>query len=157
MAKGSFLSDTFEQLAEFGQSTAKQTGKAVKETFIPLTRPSQKEKSANSKPGHTPLDFDKLNKSYRNQDDLKAKALAARLFQLVKSGDEKVLEEKKQKQAEKERAEAQEAENKKRKAFEEKQKQSAATPHGKERRSIFSHKKVAEREQTEVKPASGKQ
>jgi len=35
--------------------------------------------------------------------------------------------------------------------------QPADIPHGKERKSIFSHKKVAQREKTEVKPASGKQ
>jgi len=157
MAKPGFWSDTFEQLAEFGHSTVKHTGKSVKETFIPFARSSQKENPHDKKNSHTKLDFGKLDKSYQNQDEIKARTLKNKLFQLVKSGEEKLLEEQKQKKAEKERTEAREAEDKKRRAEEEKRKQSAPPPHGKKRKSIFSHKKVARREQTEVKPSAGKQ
>jgi len=80
------------------------------------------------------------------------------LFQLVKTGEEKAIMAKKQEEQEKKRKEAYETEEKKRRQKELQLQQSQAeTPHGKERRSIFSPKKVARREQTEVKPSSGKQ
>lgn len=174
MAKGSVLSDTFEQLAEFGKSTAQQSGKAVASTFSPLKmleqvvggQPSSPqdqgmeklEKGQSQKQNNTKLDFKKLQDKYNTQDTQKTNQLRNRLFQLVKSGEEKAIGEEKKKKEEKKRQEATEEQDKKRKEMEKKrQEQSADIPHGKERRSIFSHKKMAQRQQTEVKPASGKQ
>lgn len=172
MAKGTFVGDTFEQLAEMGKSTAKASVKAVAQTFNPLqpileTKGAQKsgdkgmekiEQAAKKAGNHTPLDFDKLQKNYGNQDAQKAQVLRNRLFQLVKGGEEKAIYEKKREEEEKKRKEAYEDREKKRREQQiQAQQQQSGTPHGKERKSIFSAKKVAKREQTEVKPASGKQ
>lgn len=172
MPKGLFWSDTFEQLAELGKTTAKQSVQAVKQTFDPLkmlekaVSPNAKndkgieqlEKGKGKKQSHTPLDFSKLENQYQNQDKIKADNLRNRLFQLVKSGEEKAIMTTKQEEEEKKRKEAYEAQEKKRRQQQTQAQQSqSAIPRGKERRSIFSHKKVAQREQTEVKPASGKQ
>lgn len=40
MAKGSILEDTFEQLVELGQSTAKKTVKSVAQTLNPFDKTS---------------------------------------------------------------------------------------------------------------------
>lgn len=171
MAKGNFVSDTFEKLAELGVSTAKKTVKSVKQTFDPTkilekdddssenSMKSQMEKmKAEKEKRSTPLDFDKLQKNYQDKDTQKADALRNRLFQLVKRGEEEILEKKHQEKQQKTQKELYEEQEKKRRALQQKQiEQSQSIPHGKERRSIFSKKKVAKREQTEVKPASGKQ
>lgn len=169
MAKGTFLNDTFEQLAEFGQSTAKASAKAVVKTFNPLSALEKKNnqgkdqieemrKEGQKSGSHTPLDMEKLSKKYEDQDKVKTEALRNRLFNLVKSGDEKVLMEKKREEEEKKRREEWEEEEKKRRQKQhDLQQQNAAIPQGKQRKSIFSAKKVAKREQTEVKPSSGKQ
>lgn len=180
MNRGSFLSDTFEQLAELGQSTAQKTGQAVKQTISPTKifnkiignnndRFSEVKGDATKGGGatsevklngekHTPLDFNKLQQKYENQDKAKSDALRQRLFQLVKGGEEKVIFQKKQEEEEKKRKNYYEEQEKKRKAEQQNQKQSSGElPQGKVRRSIFSPKKVAKREQAEVKPASGKQ
>lgn len=171
MPKGSIWSDTFEQLAELGKSTAKHTGKALKQTFSPIelakkainidTKSSDStnrlENAQTKKQNHTPLDLSKLENQYQNQDKIKADNLRNRLFQLVKSGEEKVMMTKKQEEEEKKRKEAYEDEEKKRRKKQQSMQQPAQMPRGKERKSIFSAKKVAKREQAEVKPASGKQ
>ncbi len=173
MPKGSFWSDTFEQLAELGKTTARQSGQAVKQTLNPVkilekaVNPNagktgdkgieKPEKGQASGSSHTPLDFDKLQRRYQDQDQAKADALRNRLFQLVKSGEEKILQEKKQEALEKKRKEEWEKEEKKRREQQIAMQQPAELPQGKQRRSIFSPKKVAKREQAEVKPASGKQ
>src|SRR5512147_2984528 len=102
MNKGGFLDDTFEKALEAGQSMAKSGAKQIKQTFNPLqmlknANSSEKTPGENGKMGeqvekmgkdaknNTPLDFDKLQKSYGQQDEAKAKAYANRLFQMVKS------------------------------------------------------------------------
>ena len=80
-----------------------------------------------------------------------------KLFQLVKRGEEEVLQQKKQEEQEKEQKEVYEVEEKKKKLAEkQKQEQMDDIPKGKIRRSIFSPKKVAQRQHAEVKPATGK-
>lgn len=146
MKKGSFVADTFEQLAELGQSGKK----AIK----PLTQLPEKMLEGvfgvKETSGHTPLDFKKLQDRYGDQDMKKTNALRSRLFQLVKSGEEISATQKRQENAERKRREAF-PEHKK------KQEQPFAIPKGKIRRSIFSPKKMAKREQAEVRPAAGKQ
>ena len=170
MAKGNILSDSFEQLVELGQSTAKQGAKQIGQTFSPLKiletinpqsskspQSPQKEKDV-KKDGVTPLNFDKLQKNYQNQDKVKMESLRSRLFQMVKREDEKALEQKKAEEQQKKQKEETEKEQKKRQKIQQQQVQQASEePRGKIRRSIFSHKKVAQRSQAEVKPASGKQ
>jgi len=174
MSKGSFLSDTFEQIVELGQSTAKQSGQAIASTFSPLKmleqvvggQPStaqdkgmeKLEKGRSQTKNNTKLDFKKLQDKYSQQDGQKTDQLRNRLFQLVKSGEEKAISEEKKKKEEKKRQETAEEQEKEKKEMEKKrQEQATVIPHGKERRSIFSPKKVAQRQQTEVKPAAGKQ
>jgi len=171
MAKFGFWEDTFEQLAELGKTTAKQTGKAVKQIVDPTKMAEsilgsdkgdkgmeQLEKGMSSKQNHTKLDFQKLHKKYQNQDKSKTDALRQHLFQIVKSGEEKILMEKRQQEMEKKRKESYEEMEKKRKEQEKKQQEAnQLTPQGKIRRSIFSPKKVAKREQAEVRPSTGKQ
>ena len=174
MVKMGFWEDTFEKLAELGVSTAKKSAQSVKQTFSPLKnlektinpqspqflespQSSLKETSGKGK-NHTPLNFQKLQKKYEDQDQVKTKMLRQRLFQLVKSGEEKSVMKMRQKEMEKKRKEQYEVLEKKRKEQEKKKRESIEpTPMGKIRRSIFSPKKVAKREQAEVRPAAGKQ
>ena len=177
------LEDTFERLAEQGATQSKKAVKTavqqIKQTFSPTKmweqllgvnsdngrtsevgeeRSDGKTSEVKRNSNHTPLNFEKLGKKYQDTEAQKTEALRQRLFELVKSGDEKVLMDKKQKEQEKKRQEAYEAQEKKRKAEEKaRQEQVGNIPKGKVRRSIFSHKKVAERQHSEVKPATGKQ
>jgi hypothetical protein len=164
--KFGMFEDIGEQLLELGKSTAKKTVKAVVQTVNPLSALDSQNSNSLANPNSlknpkspksTPLDLDKLQNKYQDQDKMKTQALRQRLFQMVKSGDEKLLMEKKQEEMQKKRQEAYQEQEKKRREQEQKNKQGDVAPQGKVRRSIFSHKKVAKREQTEVKPASGKQ
>ncbi len=168
MKKGAFISDTFEKL-ELGQSAKKAVkplsempGKMAETVFglqPAVDRAMEEiEKGQNTKKKHTPLDFQKLQKKYSNQDLQKTNELRNRLFQLVKSGEEKTMVQKRQEEEEKKRKSAYEEQEKKRKEGE-KKKQGPLTniPQGKIRRSIFSPKNAAKREQVEVRPATGKQ
>lgn len=170
MPKGKLLEDTFEQLVELGQSTAKKTVKSVAQTFNPFDKNSssgkensqnslnlQTEKLKNKKNNHTPLDFDKLQKKFQDKDKIKTEALRNRLFQMVKQGDEKIIVEHRQKELEKKRQQVYLEQEKKKKEEERKKQQGSAIPMGKVRKTIFSPKKTAERQHAEVKPASGKQ
>lgn len=168
--KPGFWEDIFEQLVELGASTTKKAGQSVAQTFSPLKitekiinpeasqQSSSAEKLQSGKDNHTPLNFEKLQEQYQKQDEQKTASLRKRLFQLVKAGEEKVLEKKRREKQEKEKKLFYEEQEKKRREEEKKrQEQTAEIPQGKIRRSIFSPKKVAKRQQTEVKPASGKQ
>jgi len=170
MTKGKLVNDTFETLIEFGKSTTKQTVKSVARSFNPLsvfeTQSSQtsslneavKKTESTKKDGrHTPLDFEKLQKNYQSQEKAQQETLRNRLFQLVKQREQKALQEEKQKQQEKIKQEQYQQEEKKRQEVQKKQQQEISIPRGKVRRSIFSPRKVAERQHTETKPAAGKQ
>ncbi len=168
MPKGKLLEDTFEQLIELGQSTAKKTVKSVAQTFNPLSGLTGNEKNnpqesiksqaeKMKKNNHTPLNFDKLKNKFQDKDKMKTEALRNRLFQMVKHGDEKIVMENKQKELEKKIREEWEKQEKRKKEEETKRQQSGAIPQGKQRRSIFSHKKVAQQQHAETKPATGKQ
>jgi len=170
MAKGNILQDSFEQIVELGQTTAKQGVKQISQTFSPLkilenitqnspSTPSLLEKQSNEKneSKSTPLDLEKLKKNYEDQDKIKTESLRKRLFQLIKQQEEKTLEEKKAEEEKKRKKEEYEKEEKKKQLAQQKQAQETEIPQGKQRRSIFSPKKVVKREQAEVRPASGKQ
>jgi len=168
MPKGKILEDTFEQLVELGQTTVKQTGKAVAQTFSPLkliesafslnpqNSPNSQE-SLKSPKSHTSLNFEKLQKNYDKNDAKKTNALRLHLFNLVRRADEKSLAERRQKELEKKRREEMERQEKKRKEEEKKKLQASPLPKGKVRQRIFSPKKVAERSHAEIRPATGKQ
>ncbi len=153
------VTDTFEQL----EKTFNPFELLDKAVGTNKTTPKDKgleklEKGAAKSQNSSPLNFQKLKAKYENQDQLKSDLLKQRLFQLVKKGEQEPLEKKKQEAEQKKQKELYELQEKKRKEEEKKkQEQLAGIPHGKIRRSIFSPKKMAQREQTEVKPASGKQ
>ncbi|MFH0979548.1 MAG: hypothetical protein V1803_01220 [Candidatus Roizmanbacteria bacterium] len=171
MTKPKLLEDTFEQLVELGQSTAKKTVKSVTQTLNPFSPPSvipseaerSEAESRNLKTesikgkNHTPLDFERLKQKFQDKEKIKTEALRNRLFQMVRQGDERILMEKRQKEMEKKRQEVYLQEEKKRKEEEKKRKQAVPIPMGKIRRSIFSPKKVAQQQHTETRPATGKQ
>ena len=180
MPKGSFWDDTFEKALEAGQSMAKSGGKQLKQTFSPASmiknafsgesgRTSEvKEERSDGKTSEvgkgkqsTPIDFAKLQEKYQNQDKSKTDALRNRLFQMVKSGDEKLMMEKKQKEEEKKRQEAyQEHEQKRKEAEKQRQAQMSGEPQGKERQSILAPKKKKKPplpSTAEIKPSTGKQ
>lgn len=169
MTKGKLLDDTFEQLTELGKSTAKQTVKSVAQIFNPLSF-FEKKSDDNSQPlpeqlknqeqskrkNHTPLNFERLNEKFKQQEKAKTEALRQRLFQMMKREEEKVLQEKKQKELQKQRQEEYERQEKERQK-KEKQENFTPIPMGKIRRSIFSPKRVAQRSHAETKPSVGKQ
>jgi len=175
MAKGSILSNTFEQLVELGSSTAKKSTQQVVQTLNPIKlaqtafgQESSNESNKSNKPNsfeslkkgknHTPVDFDKLKNKFQDKDKLKAEALRNRLFQIVKREDEKILERKEMQEAQKKRQEEYKAQEKKRKEQQQKiQKQQGGMPTGKAKRGVMSRKKTAEQQHFENKPASGKQ
>lgn len=168
MAVKKIIQDAFEQVAETGRDMAKSSVKQVRETFSPwemirnsFDADSAQKKGPDSqlnalkekagKSGHTPLDFDRLQKSYQNQDKAKADALANRLFQLVHQQDERRLMESKQKAAEKIQMETyKEADDKRRREDQLRIQSQSSAPQGKERRSILGGKK--KRKGTDVQP-----
>ncbi len=167
MAKGQFWDDTFEKLAELGTSTVKKSGKSVKQTFNPLQifeAPSEqsaeqkKQMEKLKKKDHTPLDFQKLQETYQDQDEKKTAELRNRLFQLVKKGEEEELVKRKREREQQGQQELQEKEAKKKKEEEQKKLQEQSeTPRGKERKSILAPKKRVVREsQAEFKPSGTK-
>lgn len=186
MKKGGFWDDTFEKALEAGQSMAKSGGKQLKQTFSPANMiknalnvegtadlpadlsagalaKAEGRGTAEVKGGKqsTPIDFAKLQEKYQNQDKSKTDALRNKLFQMVKSGDEKIMMEKKQKEEEKKRQEAyQEHEQKRKEAEKQRQAQMSGEPQGKERQSILAPKKKKKPplpSTAEIKPSTGKQ
>jgi len=159
------------ELLELGKSTVKNTGQQLKQTFSPLkilegivgggneSLLIEKNDKNELKREHnsTPLDIEKLRNKYQEQDKQKEEALRQRLFQLVKRGEEEVLQTQKQQEAEKQRMEAYQEQKKRKEEERKRQEALVEAPKGKIRRSIFSPKKVVQRQQAEVKPATGKQ
>jgi len=169
MAKGNILSDSFEQLAELGQSTAKKTVKSVAQTLNPFDKTAvgkgpgseefgRKTSEIKNKKDHTPLDFNKLKNKFQNKDKLKAEALRNRFFQIIKREEEKILERKNLKEKEVERQQEEETYEKRKKEQEKKQSQQQdSMPVGKAKRGTMPRKKSSEQQHVENKPASGKQ
>ena len=159
------------ELLELGKSTVKNTGQQLKQTFSPLKilegivgggneSPLIEKNDKNElkgKQNSTPLDTEKLRQRYQEQDKQKEGALRQRLFQLIKRGEEEALQRQKQQEAEKQRMEAYQEQKKRKEEERKKQEALVEIPKGKIRRSIFSPKKVVQRQQAEVKPAAGKQ
>ena len=160
MAKGNILSDTFEQLAELGASTAKQTVKSVAQIVNPFSKNESKPHSPEVNRGkdHTPLDFKKLQNKFQDKDKLQAESLKNRLFQMVRREDEKIIERKDMEEGQKKRQEEYDEQEKKRKEQQQKnQNQESGMPTGKAKRGTMSRKKSSEQQHVENKPASGKQ
>lgn len=176
MAVKKIIQNVFEQLAESGRDMAKSSVKQVKETISPweMIRNSftDDEKSKSGKgpqemqklkemqgkdASHTPLDFDKLQKSYANQDQQKIDSMKQRLFQLVKREDEKTLQRVEQKKQEKVQIETHEEAEKKRRIEEQKRVNSqSAAPEGKSGRGTALSGKKKKRQPLEPQPAETK-
>ena len=109
MPKGKILQDSFEQIVELGQSTAKKGAKQAAQTFSPLNILENLTSSSASKPNeidnkksdHTPIDIGSLKENYDVQDKQKENALRNKLFQLVKSGDDQEMQKKKSEERQK--------------------------------------------------------
>ena len=169
MTKPGFFEDTFEKLVELGSSTGKKTTQALGQTFSPLKIIEKifgqdenenriEKKKEKKKSNHTPLNLKDLQEKYAQQDKEKETALKNRLFQLVKQGEEKVLQKKKQEEEKRKIMEEKEKEEKERQARLKAQQQAQQEePKGKIRHSIFSPKKMAQKKHAETKPAVGKQ
>ena len=173
MTKPGFFEDTFEKLVELGSSTGKKATQQVAQTFSPLkltekifgqdqSQNENEEKKADKirkkENSHTPLNFQELQRRYAQQDTQKEIALKNRLFQLVRQGEENVLQEKKQEKERKKTMEEKEKEEKERQARLKAQQQAQQEePKGKIRHSIFSPKTMAQKKHAETKPAVGKQ
>jgi hypothetical protein len=163
--------EILRELLELGKSTVKNTGQQLKQTFSPLKilegivgggneSPLIEKNDKNElkgKQNSTHLDIEKLRQKYQEQDKQKEEALRQRLFQLVKRGEEEALQRQKQQEGEKQRIEAYQQQKKRKEEERKRQEALIEVPKGKIRRSIFSPKKVAQRQQTEIKPAAGKQ
>lgn len=167
MAKGNFVKDTFEQIAELGGSTVKHGAKQINKTFNPLNMlPSsegtvdsdsnlEKKAETNEKAKSTPLNFDKLNQKYAYQDKQKLDMMRNRLHNLVKNDELRAIDYFKKREEERKRKEQMQEQEKKKKLHAQMQ-QPNAVPKGKQRKSILSPKKKAQMEHQETKPSTGK-
>lgn len=175
MKKGSLVSDTFEQLAELGQSTAQKAGQTVKTLTAGTVKKaveaaavggssdkqqlSLSEKGKKERANYTPLDKNSLEKQYQTQDESQINTVRQRLYQFLerqKQEEKKVIEGRKQEELERKKT-IEKEEARKKKQQEEAKKQTVPLPKGKERRSIFSPKTIAKRSQVETRAGSGKQ
>ncbi len=175
MAVKKIIQNVYEQVRESGRDMAKSSAKQVKETFSPWEmirnsfdtkespdgnkdQLSKIKEEAGKGDKHTPIDFDKLQKSYADQDKQKIDMMKQRLFQLVKRDEEKTVMKGKQEKAEKQQAVTQEEIDKRRRE-EEKRRQEAvsAAPEGKAGRGGKKKRKATEPQPAETKPGSSKQ
>jgi hypothetical protein len=178
MAIKKIIKDAFEQVFETGKDMAKSSVKQVADTLSPwdMIRNSFSEqkdsqtdqlKKAREQMGgggnNTPLNFDKLQKSYANQDQKKIETMKQRLFQIVKKDEEKSLQRSHQTKAEKERTVAHEEAEKRRREEERKRQETFSNaPEGKSGRgtALIGKKKkrqASEPQPAETKPGGGKQ
>lgn len=168
--KGSVVRDQFEKALETGTSAAKQSAQATNKLINPMqlareltdanSSPTDKgdkgieqlEKGQTQKSNSTPLDYKKLNDAYNKDSNKELDVMRKRLFDLVKSDEQKAIQSLKQEEEERKRKE-QEEEQKKKQLEEQKKQQEAQSdvPHGKEKRSLFAPKKKAQESHQEVK------
>ncbi len=179
MAIKKIIQDAFEQVIETGKDIGKSSIKQIGETLSPWdmirnsfsenaktpenssAKSKFKEMQGNGGKG-TPLDFDKLQKSYADQDKMKIESMKQRLFQLVKNEDTKTAQRKDQKAAEKKQLETQEIIEQQRKEAEMRQRNSMSNaPEGKSGRGTAlsgkKRKKPTDPQPIETKPGGSKQ
>lgn len=168
------IDDILGELLELGQSTTQKTGQAIKSVTLDAFAKGAKELIGNSnnnpsetqpknqekqnKPNHTPLDIEKLQKIYEDQDKKKINQLRDHLFRLIKSEEKKAQEERKKEEMERKKKEEMEQEEKKRQQLlKAKQQEELPIPKGKERKSIFAPRKLIKRSLAETRVGAGKQ
>lgn len=149
----------YENQFEAFRDVPKTTGKQIVETLNPLSPLFNNESSKTSSQEqlakaqelqkkdhkHTPLDLQKLDSTYKNQDEAVHAQELARLqntyLKRIHNDDEQMLLNKNKEQEEKERQEAYEEQLKKQQEQERIAKQNQEEPHGKAKRGIFGGKK----------------
>lgn len=174
-----FSDDFLDELFELGQSTVQKTTQAVKsvtlgsvqkavqeftgsgsQTASPADKGKEKIEQAVKKQNHTPLDFDRLNQHYSEQDQKKMADVKSKLwhyFNLEKGEEKKAIDWMKRQEEERKRKMAEEEQEKRRREEEAKRQAPLEEPKGKVRRSIFSPKKAKQRTQAETRAGAGKQ
>ena len=172
------IKNVFEQFGEASKDMAKSSVQQIKETLSPWemirnsfgdaenksanTQSSSKEIQGQGK-NNTPLNFDKLQESYKNQDQKNIDAMKQRLFQLVKRDDEKTQTKREHEKVHKEQSVSQEeAENKRRQEEQKRRYSLSDAPEGKSGRgtALMGKKKkrrASEPQPAETKPGGGKQ
>lgn len=172
MAFKKIIKDSFEQVFETGKDMAKSSVKQVADTLNPWdmirnsfteSKDGQKDQLQQAKEhmgkggNNTPLNFDKLQKSYANQDQKNIEIMKQRLFQMVKKDDEKTLIISKQAKSEKEQLAIQEdMEQKRREAEQKRRTEYSNVPEGKSGRGTALSGKKKKRQATEPQPAETK-
>lgn len=160
-------------LLEFGISTAKSIPGQVAKAFNPLAGVFDKkaESSPNTpnkdkgveklmkdanKDKSTPLDFQKLQNKFADQDKIKLEAMRNRLFNMVKNDEEKAILERKREAEERKQKELQEEQEKKQKQLQAQQDQPSDVPQGKVRKQLgATAKKVVSDTRQEMKGNKG--
>lgn len=173
MARSGLLGDTISEVFELGKSTVQNTGKSVGNTFSPLKIMEQngllpasgplksgeekgmeqlEQGQGQKKNNNTPLDFNKLNDTYKKDDAASLQKLRGIYFQRVKSEEKQAIAALQNKEDERKKRELEEEEEKRRQIEAQKQQEVAQdVPRGKERKNMFSPKKKAQESHQEVK------
>lgn len=166
MRRGSFGGKLTESFKELGKETAKSTGEALK-SFSPLkimeqminpqgtetagkqAGPEGQEQAG--KMGSTPLNLEKLGKTYQKNDQAEAARIQQRLFNMVNSGTEQAISSRKYQDQER----TQMAADEQRAAM-----QKVSVPEelntGSARKKGMSGKKAVQNKQAEYKPSGTK-
>ncbi|MEI6532654.1 MAG: hypothetical protein WCO06_02325 [Candidatus Roizmanbacteria bacterium] len=157
--KRTIVNNTIEQLKDLAVDTAKGSVGAIKdvsspssffESLLGFDKPKDNsdqqkdlmEQLKNKGEKHTPLDFDKLNGKYQNNDKMKLESLRRHLFSLVKREDEKVQVNKQHAVAEQQRQQEYNNQQMMAQKQREQNQQGGGTPQGKIRRSVLGGKKA---------------
>ncbi len=171
--KGTITSNVFEDLEALGKSTVKSAVSAVAKPLNPVKiaeeilspkgsdsqgdKDAEKLKEMQSKGNSTPLDFDKLNNKYKDNDQKKLMAVR-RQFQFVKQEEQQAIDARKREEEERQNKIAREEQEKRRREEERRQSENAQPmPAGKQKKGLFSPKKKAQMQHQETKPSVGKQ
>lgn len=147
-SKGTIKSNILESLETLGKDTAKGSFEAVKTTFNPLellgktgrleNKPAGSKEAFKNKNNYTKLDLKNLQEQYDNKTKAELNAYRQKLFQLVRSGEERSLTEERQKidqQKQQENYSQQHQQEQKKK--QQQAQQQIAGPRGKRRKYIF--------------------
>lgn len=128
-SKRNFWDDSIEALHETGKTVVENVNYALNpfaDAPEGMNSQNSQQQEAHQKmmeqhqkgPNNTPLDFDKLDRQYKTQDEANYEALHQRFFRSIKNKEEQLLEEEKQRKAEEERQEEMEKKQKEKQAKE---------------------------------------
>ena len=179
MSPKSIFSDSLDEFFELVKSTGQQATQTAKTLTLgtaqkaleqitgqttstePNNKGIEKLEKIEKPKNHTPLNVQKLQEIYQEQDREKMDKVRSKLwhfFNLQKEEERKAIAQRKREEEERKQKEEMEKEEKKREEERAKQQQPfVETPKGKERRSIFAPRKTAKRSQAETRVGAGKQ